>query len=608
MNSPRPALDTQRARLLNHARTSGGAVIAASIVIPVAVWGWTPNWFPIAWTVLYVCQSAFFISSLSRNPLPRRSQQWAIFTAALFCMVPVAVLVWGVDHPSAPWIGATISIGYIAFEVAALPYLNIPAWWTGTAMVGIAMTVMAAVAVHPLFGIALTPLVITMILVSGRNKTMSDDLDKRLTEAEAMLGTDPLTNLLNRRGLEAELNELDGQEVTIAIFDADRFKQINDSQGHGVGDQVLVAIANHLTSTLSSPWIIARHGGDEFIAVSPGLVELDEAAVMPLHMDRGKRHGQINFTISAGVASGRLSASGDRLLSEAGHALRQAKRDGSRLVPSTGELRERFERSVSITTLEQTTSPIIPVAQVIVDELGVVGCELLARWQLPDGTLLSPAQFMDMLTENGLLGQLDNVMLEHAVLTAARFAESNIDMFVSANIAASHLLDSELPGRVRQLLTTHNVSPSQLMIEVTESERLGKDRLWESAVHGLRDLGVMLAIDDFGAGYSSVARLRHLPITHLKLDMSMVQGEPGPLLEIVRGVTKFCQQSDIGVIAEGIETEAEHAAMREAGVDLCQGYLFGRPMRLDDLVRDVTGRTANPAPDELKLPDEALGH
>ncbi len=610
-------------RLVDQIKVSGGGVVASMVVIPFVVKSWTPAWFPITWSGLYFAQSVLFLLVIAFRPSPRAWQAWAISTATLFASICGAVMVWGADHPSAPWIASMIAIAYISFEVAVLPYLEIPTWWLGTTTVGVALTVMAATVINPFLVIGVIPLLVSMTLTAGRNKQMSDTLDERLTHAERMVGTDPLTGLLNRRGLEAELASLDGADVTLAIFDADRFKQINDTQGHGVGDQVLVTIARHLRTTLSPEWRIARHGGDEFVAVAHSDTLLDLEVVAPLQMPLADRQGQVNVTLSAGVATGRLTDTGDRLLSEAGHALRHAKREGQPLVKSEGVLQERFDRSVALTSLDQADSPIVPVTQVIVNDHGVVGCEMLARWRIPDGTLLSPAQFMDMLTENGLLGQLDDVMLEHAVKLAARlqqpeFRDQGIDLFVSANVAASHLLDVELPGRVSRLLAEHGVSPERLMIEITESERLGKDRVWEGAVQGLRDLGVMLAIDDFGAGYSSVARLRHLPITHLKLDMSMVQGASGPLGAIVRGVTQFCLDSDIGVIAEGIESDADHQTMRTLGVDAFQGYLFGRPMRIDDFLRDVVERNAaasRPADalvdslgDEVSVSDVEVAH
>ena len=229
--------------------------------------------------------------------------------------------------------------------------------------------------------------------------------------------------------------------------------------------------------------------------------------------------------------------------------------------------------------------------QPIIGVEGVIGVEILARWQLEDGSLLEPAMFMDMLIENGFLGQLEEHMLEQAALLASRLERHGHGLVVSVNVAASHLLDSEIAARVGQLVKLHDVAPENLMIEVTESARLSEQSVWERSICRLCELGIRLAIDDFGAGYSSVARLAHLPFTDLKIDRTLVEGAAGPMGEIIKGVTRFCEASDIRVIAEGIETTDELEAVRSLGVTTFQGYLLGRPMRIEDFIRNLEGRT-----------------
>lgn len=581
---------TPKARLIEQLKLSGGGIFAATLAVPVVIAQWTPTWFAAGWGVAYFGQTLFFLAIVSFLGPAKGRHPWSIVTSLLFASISASVPIWGHDNPGAPWIAAVISFAYISFEIAVLPYLEMKRWYQGSLLAGFSMVVMASITVHPLVAVAITPLLISMTLLAGRNKQAKDQLDVQLGQAEQELFTDSLTGLLNRRGLEVEIDRMSGSIATIAKFDADRFKLINDTQGHGVGDQALRMIADHLTATLPTTWKIARHGGDEFVAVSPGFAQLSDDTVVPFQMALTDRPGNVRFSMSVGLASGELNETGDRLMSEAGHALRHAKRDGCQVVRSEGELRDRFERSVSIAASDNAEEHIVPVAQVIVDDHGVVGCELLARWQNHDGTLLAPGQFMDMLIENGLLGRLDDVMLEHAARLAADLERRGVDIYVSANIAASHLLDPGLIDRVQELLATYDLSPDRLMVEITESERLSSNRRWESAVIGLRKLGIKLAIDDFGAGYSSVARLQNLPITHLKLDRSLVTGATGPLGEIVRGVTRFCDASNIGVIAEGVETVEDHLSMRDAKVSYWQGYLFGRPMRIDDFLRDLADR------------------
>lgn len=583
-------VDTPKARLIEQLKVSATGVLIATLTVPFGISGWTPMSFAILWGVVYFSQSMVFFTLVAWFERPWLRQLWAISAAAMFVSVNVSVLIWADGEASAVWLVGMMSFTYISFQIATLPYLDVPNWWLGASIVSASIVVVVAIEVHPLLGVALVPLVVSMTIVAGRNRALRNDLASRLEETNQLLLTDPLTGLLNRRGLEVEIERLEGQVVTMAMFDADRFKLINDTQGYGVGDQALQMVAERLTATLRGGWAIARQGGDEFVAVRSGHITVDDEVVAPFQMALADGSGQTNFTVSCGIATGTLLGAGDRLLRETGFALRHAKRDGEKLVRIEGALRERFDRSVLMTEVFDADSPIVPVVQMIVDDFGVAGCELLARWRTSDGSLLAPAQFMDMLVENGLLGQLDNEMLEHAVKLAAELEQLEIDAFVSANIGAGHLLDPDLISHVTGLLETYNVAPHRLMIEITESERLGTNRLWEDAVRGLRDLGVLLAIDDFGAGYSSIARLKTLPISHLKLDRTLVISANGPLGEIIRGVTRFCQDSGIGVVAEGIETAEQHESMRAMKVDFCQGFLFGRPMRREDFIRDVLRR------------------
>lgn len=590
--SPRSAATTPASRVLHELKLSGATLAAAAIVVPSVMSGWTPTWFALLWAALYLALGvAFYVATgVSQDPV---SRTWtAVASAAFYAALNISVIVWGQDNATAPWAALTTTFVYLAVQVATLPYLNLEHSWIGPAIVGISGALMALTDMGPVVAFAVVPTLAMMMLLAQRNRNLRIDLDARLSEAETMLFTDPLTGLLNRRGLESSLGELGGETAIIAIFDADRFKLINDTQGHGVGDQALRLIAARLESCLGSAWTIARLGGDEFVAVSTEGAELNSDVTAPFAMPLTDRQGEVAFTISCGVATGVAATNGDRLLSEAGHALRHAKRVGQRVVYSRGKVQNRFDRSVAIGNLADAADRIVPVVQPILDGAGIAGCEMLARWQTDDGTLLEPAQFMDMVIENGLLARLDNEMLEHAVRLAAHLEHDlEADVYVSANIAASHLLDPGLIQTVGGLLDQHNVSAARLMIEITESERLSSDRRWEEGVTGLCELGVKLAIDDFGAGYSSVARLKNLPITHLKLDRSLVQGANGPLGEIIDGISRFCLASNIGVIAEGIETAEDQISMQAANVTSYQGYFFGRPTRVADFLRDLAERS-----------------
>ena len=223
----------------------------------------------------------------------------------------------------------------------------------------------------------------------------------------------------------------------------------------------------------------------------------------------------------------------------------------------------------------------IPVAQTIVSEERIVGCELLIRWQRASGELMMPAQFLSMAADAGLMSTINGIMLEHAVRFAARFNNRPSAPFVSVNITASYLGEAYFCDRVASLLRDLRVDPQRLMIEITETEQLVGYSQWESAADELRRMGVRLAIDDFGTGYSSIERLQNLPITHLKFDQSMVKLVAGPFGQIARGVAGFAQATNIHVVAEGIETLDQLESMRALDITLFQGYYFHHPEGLD---------------------------
>lgn len=578
-------------RLLDQLKISGGGTLAGALVVPVVLSAWAPTGFVLGWAAIFVLQSIMFLGLVAFTGKRLAWRVWSTVIAAMFGAVCISVVLWGGDMPSAPWMAAAVTLAYISFEFASVPYLPLSGWFAGSPISAALLILMMFVMVGPLVALGFAFLLLSLGVLARRNRRLREDLGNELYVTNEKLLTDPLTGLFNRRGLEERLDELAGREVSIAVLDANRFKYINDTHGHVVGDKALVAIAEHLRESLTPDWVVSRYGGDEFVAIAEGDQSIDHHVVEIMAVELAEGEGSLNMSLSAGIASGTLNDNGDRLKSEAGHALRHAKRSGRKLVRSTGAMRQRFERSLAITAVDRAQLPIVPVVQPIVGLDGLVGAEMLARWRLDDGTLLEPAMFMDMLVEQGMLGQLDEMMVEHAVQLVAQFESVGHGLLVSANIAATHLLDAEISGRVERLLSDYRIDPSRLMLEVTESARLGDQSIWERSVAELRSLGIRLAIDDFGAGYSSIARLAYLPVTDLKLDRTLVQRSSGPMGEIVKGVTRFCDGSDIGVIAEGVETMDEFEAMRALGLTTFQGYLFGRPMRIEDFMRDLDGRS-----------------
>jgi len=276
--------------------------------------------------------------------------------------------------------------------------------------------------------------------------------------------TDSLTGVLNRRGLEEVLVGLEGHTVTLVILDADRFKMVNEAYGYRMGDRALEALARHFERHLDPEWTLARYGGDEFVAVAVGEHAIPSSLDDPIDVPLGLVGGSLVLSVTIGSAIGVTQGAADRLMSEAGHALRYAKRRGERRAESTGALRERFERSFDI-SMTGERNPVVAFAQPILDADGVRGVELLARWRTPRGELLTPGDFMDTVIEKGLMAKLDLAMLRHGVALAKRIEAAGQDWFVSINLTASALLHPELPERLQSLLDESDVRPDRLMIE-----------------------------------------------------------------------------------------------------------------------------------------------
>lgn len=582
-----PEVEARHLSGRDRARASLTAVIPTAIGAPFVLQVWSPTWFAIAWVVTYVAMSAFFITLSIRRPYGQLELQWSVAAAILFAIFQSSSVGFS-DRPEDFWAAAAISMMFISFETASLPFLNISEWRVGPLLVGSAVAGTALLVLPAYVALAIVPVVLAMLRAAQRALELKLELEEKLAVVEQSVLRDPLTGLLNRRGLNNVAHGLNGQELTLVLIDVDRFKMINDTHGHQVGDEVLRRVGEELKSRFGGAFKLARLGGDEFVAIAPGAIDVDEANVEPVQT-LTNLHGQertIECRLSAGIAHGTSRDSAQQLLSEAGFAMKEAKQSGFGLSTFGDQLSQRRRRTLQIAAMtneDGDQGSFFPVGQLIIAEDQIAGCELLIRWRRPDGQVLSPADFLPMATEAGLMAMINNMMLDEAVRFAACFNNRPVAPFVSVNISAPHLSEATFADTVEALLKQHRVPAERLMIEITETDQLGAYGDWEAVASRLRTLGVRLAMDDFGAGYSSLERLQHLPITHLKFDRSLVQSVSGPFGEIIGGLSRFAKALNIGIVAEGVETLDEYESMRAFDVQLFQGYLFHRPEPLDQV-------------------------
>ncbi|RMF12983.1 MAG: bifunctional diguanylate cyclase/phosphodiesterase, partial [Candidatus Dadabacteria bacterium] len=418
---------------------------------------------------------------------------------------------------------------------------------------------------------------------------------------------DDLTGLLNRSAFRERIEACfsrcreDGGQFAILFVDLDRFKFVNDSLGHIAGDRLLRYFAAALSAAVpaDAPHAIARIGGDEFAILLEGIhsVEqiedirrrLNDALSEPVDID-GVR---IYLSFSTGVAIGPDPYDNvDELVRESDRAMYRAKaeRHGEQisyaLAKKTSQqdllrlesaLREAIQRSEIRAWLQ-------PIVDLQTGKLA--GFESLARWHRPDGRVVSPAEFIPLAEQTGLILKLGQQMLEDACAQLASWQNGRLaGCFLSVNLSARHLSQPNLFRYVSELLTKYGVAPETLVLEVTEEALLQDDVEAESVLGLLSDLGVGIAIDDFGTGYSSLDRLRRLPVQKLKMDRCFVEhiATCRREREICRAIVALGRNLGMDIVAEGIETPRQSRLLREMGCNAGQGFLFARPLAPEDV-------------------------
>ncbi|WP_409333276.1 putative bifunctional diguanylate cyclase/phosphodiesterase [Trujillonella humicola] len=411
---------------------------------------------------------------------------------------------------------------------------------------------------------------------------------------------DALTGLANRalftdRVEQALLRGARGRGRPALVFiDLDGFKGVNDTLGHLAGDALLREVAARLRSAVRADDTVARLGGDEFaVLVEQSGTGCEEAvttaervlAVLatPVVLD-----GQsVTVSGSIGVAVGDAGATGDSLLGDADIAMYAAKLAGrGRCLVFDPEMRAA---AVAARELEQELHGALAagefrmVYQPVVDLAGgaVTGFEALLRWDSPALGPVSPSRFVPVAEASGLIEEIGAWALREACTAAARWrTEHGRDLTMAVNVSAVQLTSPHLVGRVTEALAASGLAPSALVLEVTETALVNDPERVGECLAALRGLGVRLALDDFGTGYSSLAHLREFTVDVLKIDRSFVASieEDGVLPPIVRAMIDLGRTMGLEIVAEGVETEAQHRLLVAGRCDLAQGFLFARPM------------------------------
>ena len=380
----------------------------------------------------------------------------------------------------------------------------------------------------------------------------------------------------------------------VLFIDVDRFKQVNDSLGHRVGDDVLCAVASRLVSAVRGPDTVARFGGDEFAVLLEGLAHPSEAIDAAQRMLRALRapivagDRSIVLSVSIGIAVAELGKDAAALLAAADSAMYDAKRSGKDryciAAPDADEhAKARLDQEVELRRAIEHGELELDYQPVVEAQGGrLYGFEALVRWRHPTRGLLAPGTFMELAEETGLVLPLGEWVLERACRTAREWADRHPTrpIVMAVNLSSRQFQDPDLCARVAAVLTAVGLTPSSLVLEITETVVMGDTDRTLSTLRALKRLGVRLAIDDFGTGYSSLSYLKRFPVDVVKIDKSFVDGlGDSPVdREIVLAVIRLASAVGMQTVAEGVETVAQLDELRSLGCTMVQGFLLARPL------------------------------
>jgi diguanylate cyclase (GGDEF)-like protein len=441
--------------------------------------------------------------------------------------------------------------------------------------------------------------------------------DHRKAEAEALFLADHdlLTGLPNRKWLEERmigafaLSRHNHSQIAAVLIDLDRFKQINDSLGHRVGDELLQHFAQRLKGAARSDDLVARLGGDEFVVLQSCTEQPTSAARLAERLLKNLSEPfdiggmRVRCSASIGVAIVPNDANDwDSLMSRADAALNKVKAEGGSDVcffeaGMDAMLRERrqIEQDLRM-ALDMNTLQLAFQPQFKFSDRRLVGFEALVRWPA-DWPMQSPSVFIPVAEECGLMVRLGTWVLESACRAAANWKQP---LNVAVNLSPVQFRSGDVVAVVENALRASGLEPERLELEVTETVWLQNSDEVLSQLAQLRSMGISIALDDFGTGYSSLSYLWKFPFDKVKIDRSFVsemQTDP-KATAIVNSVVAMARTLDLIVTAEGVELPAQEKALREAGCDLAQGYLFGRPIPEAQVAAWIAAERIEAEPDE----------
>lgn len=418
---------------------------------------------------------------------------------------------------------------------------------------------------------------------------------------------DALTGLPNRRMVLDRLRSAidhpvgDDSLVTAVLFiDIDRFKWINDAHGHAAGDQLLIHVSRILKEAVRHGDLVGRLSGDEFIVITRtsdrnAASELARRIIARIRQPLKVAGSELSHTVSIGISFAHPGDNPSSLLENADMAMYRAKALGrGRYASFHSSMRLQAQQRLSLEEAlghavgnGEITTHLQPLFRLSDNTLS--GFEALVRWQHPQLGLLLPGAFLEQAEDSGLIQDIDMTVFEAACSAIAQWQHiAGLEhLRLSSNLSARSLADPRVKERIKVILETTGIQPSNVYLEITETTLVEDIDSTVSTINALRDLNVRLAIDDFGTGYSSLLYLKRFPVGVLKIDRSFVNGlGMNPEDEVIATtILSLARALELEVVAEGVENQMQLERIRELGSDYGQGYLFGEPISIGDTER-----------------------
>jgi len=422
---------------------------------------------------------------------------------------------------------------------------------------------------------------------------------------------DALTGLPNRVLLEDRIKQAiqqaarNGNRVGVCFIDLDHFKNINDAYGHKAGDALLLTLSQLLRGCLREGDTLARWGGDEFVVLLPDLSSAESVRQVAQKMVEAMRQTvmldglSINATFSMGIAvypDDEGEGDIDSLLAQADRAMFYAKSQGRNNFQLFADMstkglgkkelyiQTRLAQAIRDRRIAVWFQPLVSAQPLSGGRVRLHGVEALARWHDADLGWISPGSFIPMAENLGLIGELGLLVRRQAFEQFRTWSRTHPGLTLSINISKRQLFATDFMSTLMADVEHYGLDPHSLVLEITESVALMDVEFAEERLRQLARAGFTLAIDDFGTGYASLSQLHELPIGELKIDISFVRrvhSEEG--LRMTQGIVSMAQALRLRTVAEGVEDEATARVLRDLGVDLLQGYHFGRPCPASEL-------------------------